>query len=115
MDSEKALGLHVLALPTPRFLSFSPSLFLPLRLILCTPIDYQKLLSTLGYITSSPQRVFAAPTVGGSPAGLILNKGEGLELVVLLHSREVCVPGTRLLQHAVTSLQPSPPLMLPDR
>lgn len=107
MDSEKALGLRVLALPTPRFLSFSPSLF-----ILCTPIDYQKLLSTLGYITWSPQRVFAAPTVGGSPAGLILNKGEGLELE---HSREVCVPGTRLLQHAVTSLQLSPPLMLPDR
>lgn len=51
--------------------------------------------------------------------GLILNKGEGLELVVLQHSRgewrEVCVPGTRFLQHAVSSLQLSPSLMLPDR
>lgn len=51
--------------------------------------------------------------------GLILNKGEGLELVVFQHSRgerrKVCVPGTRFLQHAVTSLQLSPSLMLPDR
>lgn len=35
--------------------------------LLCVSIDYQNFLSTLGYITSSPQRVFAALTVGGSP------------------------------------------------
>lgn len=35
--------------------------------LLCVPIDYQNFLSTFGYITSSPQRVFAALTVGGSP------------------------------------------------
>lgn len=45
MDSEKAFGLHVLALPTPCFPFFFP--FCIFLFDLCSvPIDYQNLLST---------------------------------------------------------------------
>lgn len=124
MDSEKAFGLHVLALPTPCFLSFFLSLFLPLRLTLLflaywlseVPLDTRihYLLSSACLRCSDCWRFSST-----LQTGLILNKGEGLELAVFQHSRgerrEVCVPGTRFLQHAVTSLQLSPSLMLPDR
>lgn len=48
MDSEKAFGLHVLALPIPCFLSFFLCFFL--SNVLSVPIDYKNFLSTLGYI-----------------------------------------------------------------
>lgn len=109
------------SLPHAYFLSFC--LCFLLSNLLSVPIDYQNFLATLGYISYSPQRVFAALTAGGSPAlskqVWSLTKVRGLELVVFQHSRgerrEVCVPGTQFLQHAVTSLQLSPSLMLPDR
>ena len=119
MDSEKAFGLHVLALPTPCFLSFFLSLFLRLTLSAywlseLPPNTRMYLLSSVCLRGSDCWRFSST-----LQTGLILNKGEGLELVVFQHSRgerrKLCVPGTRFLQHAVTSLQLSPSLMLPDR
>ncbi len=118
MGSEKAFGLHVLALPTPCFLSFFLSLFLTLCAYWLSELPLNArihcLLSSAWLRCSDCWRFSSA-----LQTGLILNKGEGLELVVFQHSRgerrEVCVPGTRFLQRAVTSLQLSPSLILPDR
>lgn len=80
------------------------------------PIDYRNFLSTT---SSSPQHVFPALTVGVSPAlsktALILSRGERARVCRVpaqqrRAQREVCVPGTWFLQHAVTSLQLYPPL-----
>lgn len=70
MDSEKASRLHVLALPTLVFcFFFSPFFRLCLFLLdFSVPIDYQNFLYMLGDIAYAPRRVFAALTVGGSPA-----------------------------------------------
>lgn len=123
MDSEKASGLRVLALPTPCFLFLLP-LFVSSSPIYSAPIDYQNFLANtrLRYLFSSARlcrsdcwrfssalskQVWSLTKVRGC-SSLCSSTAE-------VNGERSCVPGTRFLQHTVTSLQLSPSLMLPDR
>lgn len=108
MDSEKALGLHMLALPTPSFLFlFFPSLFLSYRHTVCV-YWLPEFLSThsdtynVGGSPAPSEPVRSSEQGWGTGARCLPARQRWME-------RGPCSWDTRFLQHAVTSLQ-LPPL-----
>lgn len=101
--------------------------FPPFSVFVSLPLTYTLCLLIIK-ISSQRSDIYYLLTTASSPLWLLevlqlcvqvwsVTKGEGWILLCSSRGewREVCVPGTPFLQHAVTSLQLFPSLMLPDR